>query len=915
MGSGAESDTQRVTRISGEEADERPTSSENGESKEVEEVGEDPSDASDADGDDDDGDSSSFKLSVEEEAALADSGGGAGLYELEDDDGDSAPVEGAAASTTTESAMSPTACSSGHQYRHHLPDTLMSGSLTAFGVDPSQLEDRQCCYISTNGIRFPKHPTRSRRGIMAAHAASSTVHEEEDLVWSVPDYQEPCTKPDPEAAAQFVAEAMDRRAQFDAADAASRARKVYECASLHELLRRRAQSAAVHRHEPSLTPHDCTTVTQGGDGDDGDEAECPYHIPHDSHAFANSSRDSLTFDSMFESGNLARAIRVGESEYDLVLRRDLRTNGHMQWFYFAVSNAQPVLSTASSSAISGTALDSRRQYRFNIINLCKPDSLFNHGLQPVIYSVRDAREGNVGWRRGGRDVHYFANQYLRTRVSSGSSTTSNASSNNAAAAGACYYTLTFTLEFSRQDDTYLIAHSFPYTLQTHRLHVNSLLPCLQRQDNPRNVSNSRQQSVDRPLQAPNRPILRRTELCTTLGGTSCELLTISEFAADAGNIRELESRRIVVITARVHPGEPQASWMMRGVIDFLVGDSDVARALRRMFVFHLVPMLNPDGVYYGNNRCSLSACDLNRQWLNPSAETHPTIFHTKQLIAREHSTRGVVFVCDLHGHSRKHNVFMYGCDTKKRPNPRARAFARRLATRPSSFLSLPDCSFKVSKDKEATTRVVLAYSLEIPWSFTLEASFCGTNLTSLSGEGCDATDGVHFTTQHYRGIGATLCEAIFINCVTDGSVRERLCATVDDRSVEFPRIIEPFVRDAALAVPGSRGNVGSKFKSTSNSTGSDSKVAGRAKTKRTSGSSRFVSTEAASSQINGAGNARRSSQTPPQPPQASPRLVLPLRKSSSIVVPETVIPVVGAGVNISTSHMAAPFDLISMSSP
>ena len=37
-----------------------------------------------------------------------------------------------------------------------------------------------------------------------------------------------------------------------------------------------------------------------------------------------------------------------------------------------------------------------------------------------------------------------------------------------------------------------------------------------------------------------------------------------------------------------------------------------------MFVFKVVPMLNPDGVIYGNNRCSLSGVDLNRQWKRPS---------------------------------------------------------------------------------------------------------------------------------------------------------------------------------------------------------------------------------------------------------------------------------------------------------
>lgn len=60
------------------------------------------------------------------------------------------------------------------------------------------------------------------------------------------------------------------------------------------------------------------------------------------------------------------------------------------------------------------------------------------------------------------------------------------------------------------------------------------------------------------------------------------------------------------ISARVHPGESNASWMMKGIIDFLVGNTPEAIALRDNFVFKIVPMLNPDGVINGNYRCSLS---------------------------------------------------------------------------------------------------------------------------------------------------------------------------------------------------------------------------------------------------------------------------------------------------------------------
>ncbi len=48
-----------------------------------------------------------------------------------------------------------------------------------------------------------------------------------------------------------------------------------------------------------------------------------------------------------------------------------------------------------------------------------------------------------------------------------------------------------------------------------------------------------------------------------------------------------------------------------------------------MLLPKIVPVLNPDGVAFGNNRCSLSGQDLNRQWRFPDRALHPTVFHAK----------------------------------------------------------------------------------------------------------------------------------------------------------------------------------------------------------------------------------------------------------------------------------------------
>mmetsp|Transcript_22597 Transcript_22597/g.30990 ORF Transcript_22597/g.30990 Transcript_22597/m.30990 type:complete len:87 (+) Transcript_22597:855-1115(+) len=75
---------------------------------------------------------------------------------------------------------------------------------------------------------------------------------------------------------------------------------------------------------------------------------------------------------------------------------------------------------------------------------------------------------------------------------------------------------------------------------------------------------------------------------------------------------QIADRKCVIISSRVHPGESNASFILEGVVEFLLGDSPEARRLRDIFVFKIIPMLNPDGVISGNYRGNLAGLDLNR---------------------------------------------------------------------------------------------------------------------------------------------------------------------------------------------------------------------------------------------------------------------------------------------------------------
>ena len=71
---------------------------------------------------------------------------------------------------------------------------------------------------------------------------------------------------------------------------------------------------------------------------------------------------------------------MGGRQYDLILNPDVNSDKHHQWFYFQVSHMK-----------SGDHFP----YIFNIINYEKANSQFNFGMQPVMFSVKEALEGQL----------------------------------------------------------------------------------------------------------------------------------------------------------------------------------------------------------------------------------------------------------------------------------------------------------------------------------------------------------------------------------------------------------------------------------------------------------------------------------------------------------------------------------------
>uniref|UniRef100_A0A0L8IAH7 tubulin-glutamate carboxypeptidase n=1 Tax=Octopus bimaculoides TaxID=37653 RepID=A0A0L8IAH7_OCTBM len=406
--------------------------------------------------------------------------------------------------------------------------------------------------------------------------------------------------------------------------------------------------------------------------------------------------------------------QVREYEYDLLLNSDINANNHHQWFYFEVSN-----------------MKSGIPYKFNIINCEKFNSQFNSGMKPVMFSVKEAIAGRPYWFRTGRHICYYKNCYMRSQNRS-------------------YFTASFQITFRHSDDICYLAYHFPYTYSTlrHSAYIVKLL-VLGRASNHRNQDKS-------DWNQPTHASMEKWTLNDDDGGSSDD---------DDDN----EEKSYVFLSARVHPGESNSSWVMKGIIDFLLSNRPSALKLLKNHIFKIIPMINPDGVINGSHRCSLAGNDLNRRWLYPCSKLHPIIFHAKGVLSYMRLINKLPTIyCDLHGHSQKKNIFLYGCSPLKSwqtfdaDNPTYHEWGEDISyqilpyilNQTAAAFSLQDSQFHVEEIKETSARVVVWRQLGVVNSYCMESTFCGFDQGTYRN--------TQVSTHHLQEMGRQFCEGILL---------------------------------------------------------------------------------------------------------------------------------------------------------
>ncbi|CAO2604095.1 Cytosolic carboxypeptidase-like protein 5 [Lemmus lemmus] len=329
----------------------------------------------------------------------------------------------------------------------------------------------------------------------------------------------------------------------------------------------------------------------------------------------------LLFSSRFDSGNLAHVEKVetvssdGEGvgggasaptssiaspdyEFNVWTRPDCAEtefeNGNRSWFYFSVRGGTP-----------------GKLIKINIMNMNKQSKLYSQGMAPFVRTL----PSRPRWERI-RDrptfemtETQFVLSFVHRFVEGRGATT--------------FFAFCYPFSYSDcQDLLRQLDQRFPENPSTHSSPLDSIY-------------------------------YHRELLCYSLDGLRVDLLTVTschglredreprleQLFPDLSTPRPFRftGKRIFFLSSRVHPGETPSSFVFNGFLDFILRPDDPrAQTLRRLFVFKLIPMLNPDGVVRGHYRTDSRGVNLNRQYLKPDAILHPAIYGAKAVLLYHH---------------------------------------------------------------------------------------------------------------------------------------------------------------------------------------------------------------------------------------------------------------------------------------
>ncbi len=142
-------------------------------------------------------------------------------------------------------------------------------------------------------------------------------------------------------------------------------------------------------------------------------------------------------------------------------------------------------------------------------------------------------------------------------------------------------------------------------------------------------------------------------LSTTAEGREIRMVSITD--PDVPD----EGKKNILIMAMQHAGEDAGGYLLEGLIDFLLSEDPEAQQARENFIYHIIPMMNPDGIFNGITRYNSAMEDLNNIWLDNN-KAQPEVNGVKVWVDQWLAAgKKIDLFIDVHNHSQFHTYHVF----------------------------------------------------------------------------------------------------------------------------------------------------------------------------------------------------------------------------------------------------------------
>ncbi|CAH0553055.1 unnamed protein product [Brassicogethes aeneus] len=309
-----------------------------------------------------------------------------------------------------------------------------------------------------------------------------------------------------------------------------------------------------------------------------------------------------------QPGNKSVIPEIPDAEFNIWTKPDCSgtewENGNRTWFYFGMKANNPSL-----------------LIKFNLVDLNRQGKMYSQGMAPVFRIV----PGKPQWERIRDRPTYSINDNI--------------------------FTLSFKFRTPENVQSIMyFAFTYPFTY----VELEKMFLTIDKRFT--NVQPTCEDDI----------YYVRETVCQSLDGRNIDLITISSYhgMTDKREDRlkqlfpdekvarpfKFDEKKVIFISARVHPGETPSSFVFNGLINQLLCRDDlIAIHLRKLYVFKLIPFLNPDGVARGHYRTDTRGVNLNRVYMQPDFKEHPSVYAARALIRYYHygfEKEDVIITCD-----------------------------------------------------------------------------------------------------------------------------------------------------------------------------------------------------------------------------------------------------------------------------